>query len=88
LEEGYPESLFDALLSDALVAALDTGAFADAYRLQHLKSRMVGGSEFQMQDDDLARLVSFTLTLAAEERRQYARPSRPGTKRTSCGWPR
>ncbi len=67
LEEGYPESLFDTLLSDALIAALDTAEFADAYRLEHLKARMVGGSQFQLQDDDLARLASFTLTLAAEE---------------------
>ena len=67
LEEGYPESLFDTLLSEALVAALKVTEFADAYRLAHLKDRMVGGSEFQMQNDDLARLISFTLTLAAEE---------------------
>lgn len=67
LEEGYPESLFDTLLSDALVAALDTGAFADAYRLEHLKARMVGGSQFQMQEFDMARLVAFTLMLTAEE---------------------
>jgi hypothetical protein len=67
LEEGYPESLFDTLLSEALVAALETNAFADAYRLAHLQSRMVGGSEFQMQSDDIARLVSFTLTLTANE---------------------
>lgn len=66
LEEGYPESLFDTLLSDALVAALDTAAFADAYRLEHLKARMVGGSRFQMQDDDMARLISFTLALTAD----------------------
>lgn len=67
LEEGYPESLFDTLLSDALVAALDTNEFAEAYRLEHLKSRMVGGSQFQMQNDDMARLISFTLILTAEE---------------------
>lgn len=67
LEEGYPESLFETLLSEALVAALDTNAFADAYRIAHLQMRMVGGSEFQMQSDDIARLVSFTLTLTANE---------------------
>lgn len=67
LEEGFPESLFDTLLSEALVAALDTAEFADAYRLEHLKARMVGGSEFQMQSDDQAKLVSFTLALTAEE---------------------
>ncbi len=67
LEEGYPESLFDTLLSDALVAALDTNEFSEAYRLEHLKGRMVGGSQFQMQSDDMARLISFTLILTAEE---------------------
>ncbi|WP_230089671.1 NACHT domain-containing protein [Herminiimonas contaminans] len=67
LEEGYPESLFDTLLSDALVAALDTKEFADAYRLEHLRARMVGGSQFQMQNDDMARLISFTLALTSEE---------------------
>ncbi len=67
LEEGYPESLFDTLLSEALIAALETTEFADAYRLAHLKERMVGGSEFQMQNDDLARLISFTLALTMEE---------------------
>lgn len=67
LEEGYPESLFDTLLSDALVAALDTNQFADAYRLEHLRARMVGGSRFQMQDDDMARLISFTLALTPDE---------------------
>ncbi len=67
LEEGYPESLFETLLTEALAAALDNGAFADAYRLAHLGSRMVGGSQFQMEDDDMARLVAFTLTLAVDE---------------------
>lgn len=67
LEEGYPETLFDTLLSDALIAALDTNAFADAYRLEHLRERMVGGSQFQMQNDDMARLISFTLTLTPDE---------------------
>jgi len=67
LEEGYPESLFDTLLSDALVAALDTKEFAEAYRLQHLKGRMVGGSRYQMQSDDMARLISFTFFLTTEE---------------------
>lgn len=67
LEEGYPEALFDVLLSDALVAALDSHKFAHAWRLAHLKGRMVGGSEFQMQSDDMARLVSYTLALTTEE---------------------
>lgn len=67
LEEGYPESLFDTLLSDALIAALDTNEFADAYRLEHLRERVVGGRQYQMQGDDIARLISFTLTLARDE---------------------
>lgn len=66
LEEGYPEALFDTLLSNAIVAAIETTAFADAYRLQHLKFRMVDGSTYQMQNDDLARIISFTMTLADE----------------------
>jgi len=67
LEEGYPESLFETLFTDALAAALETGAFADAYRLGHLGTRMVGGSSFQMESEDMARLVAFTLTLTADE---------------------
>jgi hypothetical protein len=67
LTEGYPESLFETLLSDALIAALDTAQFADANRLGHLKARMVGGSQFQMQDSDLAWLVSFSLALSSED---------------------
>lgn len=67
LEEGYPESLFETLLSDALDAALKAYAFADAYRLGHLKTRMVGGSEFQMQNDDMARLITYTLTLTTND---------------------
>lgn len=67
LEEGYPESLFETLLSDAVIAALETNEFAEAYRLEHLISRMVGGSQYQMQNDDLAKLISFTLTLTPEE---------------------
>lgn len=67
LEEGYPESLFDTLLSEALIAALETKKFADAYRLNHLKNRMVDGSQFQIEGDDMARLISFTLALTEEE---------------------
>ncbi len=67
LEEGYPETLFDTLLSDALAYALDSAKFSDAYRLAHLKDRMVGGSEFQMQPDDQARLMSYTWALSSEE---------------------
>lgn len=67
LEEGYPQALFDTLISDAVVAALDRAEFAQAYRLQHLKARMVEGSRYQMQDEDMARLVSYTWTLAPDE---------------------
>ncbi|PML61189.1 type IV secretion protein Rhs [Vibrio breoganii] len=66
-EEGYPESLFDTLLSDALAYALDSAMFSYAYRLAHLKDRMVGGSEFQMQADDKARLMSYTWALSSED---------------------
>jgi NACHT domain len=67
LEEGYPQALFDTLISDAVAAALDRAEFAQAYRLQHLKTRMVEGSQFQMPDEDMARLASYTWTLAPDD---------------------
>lgn len=67
LEEGYPQSLFDTLITEAVAAALDRTEFAQAYRLQHLKARMVEGSQFQMPDEDMARLVSYTWTLAPDD---------------------
>jgi hypothetical protein len=67
LEEGFPESLFETLLSEALVLALDSGCFADAYRLEHLKARVLNGLEYQMQSDDHARLQALTWALAPED---------------------
>ncbi|GIX50840.1 NACHT domain-containing protein [Sphaerotilus sulfidivorans] len=67
LEEGYPQALFDTLISDAVAAALDRAEFAQAYRLQHLKARMVEGSQFQMPDEDMVRLASYTWTLAPDD---------------------
>lgn len=67
LEEGYPQSLFDTLITDALVAALNRAEFGQAYRLQHLRARMVEGSQYQMQDEDMARLVSYTWALAPDD---------------------
>jgi hypothetical protein len=67
LEEGYPQSLFETLLSDALPIALQNAAFSDAYRLSHLKARMVEGSDFQMPDDEKARLIFYTLAVTTEE---------------------
>lgn len=64
LEEGFPESLFETLLSEALVVALESSCFAHAYRLEHLKSRVLAGREYQMQSDDQARLLAFTWALA------------------------
>jgi hypothetical protein len=66
LEEGFPELLFETLLSEAMVAALDSGCFSDAYRLAHLKARVLDGRKFQMQSDDHARLMAFTWALAPE----------------------
>lgn len=67
LEEGYPQSLFDTLITDAVAAALDRAEFAQAYRLQHLRARMVEGSRYQMSDEDMARLASYTWTLASDD---------------------
>ena len=65
LEDGYPQSLFDTLITDAVAAALDRAEFAQAYRLQHLKARMVEGSQYQMQDEDMALLVSLHVDAGA-----------------------
>lgn len=67
LEEGYPQSLFDTLITEAVAAALDRAEFAQAYRLQHLKARMIEGSQYQMSDEDMARLISYTWTLAPDD---------------------
>jgi NACHT domain len=67
LEEGYPQTLFDTLVIDAVAAALDRAEFSQAYRLQHLQARMVEGSRFQMPDEDMARLASYTWTLAPDD---------------------
>lgn len=67
LEEGYPESLFDILLNESMDYALQTYEFSDAYRLAHLKERMVGGREFRMDSGDVARLIFFTLALTENE---------------------
>lgn len=67
LEEGYPQTLFDTLITDAVAAALDRAEFAQAYRLQHLEARMVEGSQYQMPNEDMAKLVSYTWTLAPDD---------------------
>ena len=67
LEEGYPQTLFDTLVIDAVAAALDRAEFSQANRLQHLQARMVEGSRFQMPDEDMARLASYTWTLAPDD---------------------
>ena len=67
LEEGYPESLFEILLNESMDCALQAYEFSDAYRLAHLKERMVGGREFQMDSDDVARLIFYTLALTENE---------------------
>lgn len=67
LEEGYPESLFEILLNESMDCALQTYEFSDAYRLAHLKERVVGGCEFQMDSGDVARLIFYTLALTENE---------------------
>ena len=55
IEEGFPETLFKTLLSDALEAARDTGRFADAYRIEHLSNRVLP-RDSQNQSDNTARM--------------------------------
>ncbi|MBQ0732401.1 MAG: NACHT domain-containing protein [Oleispira antarctica] len=67
LEEGYPKTLFDTLLSEGLEQALNTYKFSDAYRISHLRDRLVYGMEFQVEGSDFARLISNTLSLTTDE---------------------
>ena len=64
IEEGFPETVFKTLLSDALEAALDTGRFADAYRIEHLSNRVLH-RDSQIQSDNQARLQGYTLALTS-----------------------
>lgn len=67
LQEGYPHELFEDLLEQAEVHAIDDSLYASAYRLRHLKSRLTNSTEFHLSKSDSARLKSFTWALAPDD---------------------
>lgn len=67
LEEGYPPELFEGLLANAEEHAVQRIRYADAYRLRHLKTRLLNSLSYQLMDEDAARLRACTWTLAPDE---------------------
>jgi Cdc6-like AAA superfamily ATPase len=66
LEEGYPTTLFDNLFRDAEEAAVQATRYADAYRLRHLKYRLLNSMDYQLTGADASRLRACTWALAPD----------------------
>lgn len=67
LQEGYPTELFEGLLADAEERALLLARYADAYRLRHLKYRLLNSLSYQLIGVDAARLKICTWKLAPDD---------------------
>lgn len=67
LQEGYPTELFEDLLTNAEEHAVQRIRYADAYRLRHLKTRLLNSLSYQLMDEDAARLRACTWTLAPDD---------------------
>lgn len=67
LQEGYPPQLFEMLLEDAEEQAVRNVKYADAYRLRHLKYRLLNSVSYQLMGEDAARLKACTWTLAPDD---------------------
>lgn len=67
LQEGYPTELFEDLLANAEEHAVQRIRYADAYRLRHLKTRLLNSLSYQLMDVDAARLRTCTWTLAPDD---------------------
>lgn len=67
LQEGYPIELFEGLLANAEEHAVQRIRYADAYRLRHLKTRLLNSLSYQLMDEDAARLRACTWTLAPDD---------------------
>lgn len=61
LTDGYAIDVPIALLAEAEVLAFDQRRYADAYRLRHLKTRLLNGPEFQIPDDTRLKVCSWKL---------------------------
>lgn len=66
LQEGYPTDLFENLLDEAEEQAVQRTQYADAYRLRHLKHRLLNSLSYQLMGEDAARLKACTWTLASD----------------------
>ncbi|MCW8208977.1 ATP-binding protein [Verminephrobacter aporrectodeae subsp. tuberculatae] len=66
LQEGYPGELFESLFCDAEEHAIQRMQYADAYRLRHLKHRLLDNPEYKLLRADTARLKACTWTLAPD----------------------
>lgn len=67
LQEGYPTELFEELLANAEEHAVQRIRFADAYRLRHMKTRLLNSLSYQLMDENAARLRACTWTLAPDD---------------------
>lgn len=66
LQEGYPIELFEGLLGEAEEHAIQRARYADAYRLRHLKTRLLNSLSYQLFGAEAARLKACTWTLAPD----------------------
>lgn len=64
---GCPTELFEDLLANAEEHAVQRIRYADAYRLRHLKTRLLNSLSYQLMDEDAARLRACTWTLAPDD---------------------
>ncbi|GGX23281.1 ATP-binding protein [Undibacterium macrobrachii] len=67
LQEGYAPSLIENLLDSAEEYAVQTTRYAEAYRLRHLKYRLLNSLSYRLMGEDAARLKACTWTLAADD---------------------
>lgn len=66
LQEGYPTEPFEGLLAEAEEHAIQRTQYADAYRLRHLKTRLINSLSYQLPSADAARLKACTWALAPD----------------------
>lgn len=59
LTAGYSIDVFVELLAEAEVAAFDKRRYDDAYRLRHLKTRLLNGPEFQIPNATRLKICSW-----------------------------
>lgn len=66
VQEGYPTALFEALLEEAEEHAVQRVKYAEAYRLRHLKTRLLNSLSYRLSGADAARLKACTWMIAPD----------------------